>query len=215
MAFRGGVSCLLWWPALSFGIVSIAYLTNNAAWFGKRRDGSRQYLANAVLLPYLIFVRGVWRLQISLSKEPAINFVNSSLAVSRRLLVRELPESVDRICDLTCEFIDPKRFRDMPAYFCHPILDAGACRSSELIELARSLPPLNDQILLIHCANGHGRTGMFAAVWLLTHGFVPTVDDAIRMLKEARPGIALRARQRRLVMEAFTSLQNPNEPRSA
>lgn len=208
MAFRGGVYHLLWWPALSFGIVAIAYLTSNAGWFGKRRDGSRHYFATAILLPYLIFVHSVWRLQISLSREPAITFVNSSLAVSRRLLARELPENIDRVCDLTCEFIDPKLIRDKPAYCCHPILDAGACTHSELIELARALPPSNGNLLLIHCANGHGRTGMFAAVWLLTHGFATTVDDAIKLLQDARPGIGLRSRQRRLVKEALFSLNN-------
>lgn len=114
---------------------------------------------------------------------------------------------MDRVCDLTCEFMDPKSIRDKPAYCCHPILDAGTRTSAELIELARTLPPTSETMLLIHCANGHGRTGMFAAVWLLTHGFVRTVDDAIIMLRDARPGIGLRARQRRLVMEAFSSLQ--------
>lgn len=212
MALGGGTHLLLCWPALSFGIVSIAYLTCDARWFGKRRDGSRHWLATAVLLPYLIFVYSVWRLQISLSREPAINYVNSSVAVSRRLLAHELPENVDRVCDLTCEFVDPKPLRTKPGYHCHPVLDAGACSAAELVDLARRLPPSNGEILLIHCANGHGRTGMFAAVWLLTHGFVTTVDDAITMLRNARPGIGLRSRQRRLVVEAFTSLHDSDEP---
>lgn len=211
MAFRGGVNHLLWWPALSFGVVSIAYLTNDVRWFGKRRDGSRHYLATGVLFPYLMFVHGVWRLQIALSHEPAINYVNSSLAVSRRLLAHELPEDITRVCDLTCEFRDPKHIRTKLRYECHPILDAGACTAAELIDLARKLSPSNEEILLIHCANGHGRTGMFAAVWLLTHGLVTSVDDAITMLQAVRPGIGLRPRQRRLVMEAMSALQNSAE----
>jgi hypothetical protein len=196
---------------LSFGIVAIAYLTNDARWFGKREDGSRHWLATTVLLPYLIYVQSVWLLQISVSREPAISYVNASLAVSRRLLAREVPANVDIVCDLTCEFVDPKPLRTRPGYNCHPVLDAGACSAAELIDLARRLPPSNEELLLIHCANGHGRTGMFAAVWLLTHGFVPTVDDAITMLRNARPGIGLRSRQRRLVVEASFSLQNSDE----
>jgi hypothetical protein len=212
LALRGGTHLLLCWPALSFGIVSVAYLTNDARWFGKRTDGSRFWLATAVLLPYLIYVQSVWLLQISLSCEPAINYVNDSLALSRRLLPREVPDTVAIVCDLTCEFVDPKPLRSNPGYRCHPVLDAGACSAAELIDLARRLPPSNGNMLLIHCANGHGRTGMFAAVWLLTHGFVTTVDDAITMLQNARPGIGLRSRQRRLVVEALSKLQESDEP---
>jgi hypothetical protein len=210
-ALRGGWRLLVFWPALSFGIVSIAYLTEDARWFGKRRDGARSWLATILLLPYLLYVHCVWMLQIAISREPAISFVNSSLAVSRRLLPGELPASVERVCDLTCEFVDPICVRSKPGYCCHPILDAGACSAAELVDLARELPPSNNGTLLIHCANGHGRTGMFAAVWLLTHEIVTTPDDAIKMLKDARPGIGLRARQRRLVTEAFTTLRDLDE----
>lgn len=211
-ALRGGWRLLLCWSALSFGIVSIAYLTDNARWFGKRRDGSRSRLAMVVLLPYLMYVQCVWLLQIAISREPALSYVNNSLAVSRRLLAREFPDNVERVCDLTCEFVDPISLRSKPGYCCHPILDAGACSAGELIDLARGLPPSDDNALLIHCANGHGRTGMFAAIWLLTHGIVTNPDDAIKMLKDARPGIGLRSRQRRLVVEASMKLQNPDEP---
>ncbi len=199
---------LVCWPALSFAVISVAYLTNDAGWFGKREDGSRHWLATAVLLPYLVYAHGVWLLQIAGSRKPAMNFVNDSLCVSRRLLAHEVPDNVDSVCDLTCEFIDPQTIRTKPGYHCHPILDAGACTATELIDLARRLPPSNGQVLLIHCANGHGRTGMFAAVWLLTHGFVTTVDDAMTMLKSARPGIGLRSRQRRLVHEACSCLRD-------
>ena len=163
---------------------------------------------------YLIYVQSVWLLQISISREPAINYVNASLAVSRKLLAREVPADVKIVCDLTCEFVDPKYLRAKPRYNCHPVLDAGACSATELIDLARRLPPSNDELLLIHCANGHGRTGMFAAVWLLAHGFATTVDDAITMLRNTRPGIGLQSRQRRLVMEALSKLQNCDEPRN-
>ncbi|MBX3449445.1 MAG: hypothetical protein KF777_07800 [Planctomycetaceae bacterium] len=211
MAVRGGAYVLLAWPALSFGIVSITYFTNEARWFGKRGDGSRHWLATAALLPYITFAHAVWRMQVFLSREPAISLVNDSLAVSRRLLAHEVPADVDVVCDLTCELVDPESVRAKPGYCCHPILDAGACAASELIALARRLPPSSDRRLLIHCANGHGRTGMFAAVWLLTHGFAETVDDSLATLQTARPGIGLRTRQRRLVAEAYSLLRDSHE----
>jgi len=211
MALRGGAFLFFVWPVLSFGVVSIAYFTNEARWFGKRGDGSRHWLATVALLPYITFAYTVWRMQVFLSREPAISLVNDSLAVSRRLLAHEAPADVDIVCDLTCELVDPESLRAKPGYCCHPILDAGTCSASELIDLARRLPPSTDRRLLIHCANGHGRTGMFAAVWLITHGFVETVDDALAMLRTARPGIGLRIRQRRLVVEADALLRDTRD----
>jgi len=215
MAFCDGAHLLFCWPALSFGIISLAYFTNDTRWFGKRKDGSRHWLATLVLFPYLILLQSVWRLQILCSRESAINNVNDWLAVSRRLLASEVPANVENVCDLTCEFVEPLRLRTKPGYICHPVLDAGVRSADELIDLARKLPPTKDTRLLVHCANGHGRTGMFAAVWLLTHGFVTTVDDAIAMLQNARPGIRLRSRQRRVVVEALSALRTPYEPRDA
>lgn len=212
MALRGGWHLLLVWPALSLGVVSIAYLTNDAGWFGKHSDGSRSVLSTAVLLPYFVLVYAVWLLQISLSREPAISYVNRSLALSRRLRAQEIPPSVNVVCDLTCEFVDPRSVRTRCSYRCHPILDAGACTAAELVDLARELPPADGELLLIHCANGHGRTAMFAAVWLLTHGFTTTVDDAITMLRNARPAIRLRSRQRRLVVDASSLLARTKGP---
>ena len=49
-AMRGGMNHCLWWPGVSFGIVSIAYLSGDVRWFGKRRDGTRGWLATIALL---------------------------------------------------------------------------------------------------------------------------------------------------------------------
>jgi len=115
------------------------------------------------------------------------------------LLARELPENIAHIRDLTCEFVAPKALRTRLGDLCHSIWDAAVSSAPELIPLARRLPPSNQHPLLIHCANGHGRTCLFAAVWLLTLRFVMSGDDAIAMLRCARPGIAFGSRQHRLV----------------
>ena len=60
---------ILLWPAISFLIVSLAYFTGDVRLFGKRTDGSRHWLATAVLLPYLLFARGVWELQTPVSPD--------------------------------------------------------------------------------------------------------------------------------------------------
>ncbi len=200
---------ILIWPMLAFALVSVAYFTGRSSIFGKDSNGERRLWAMFVLLPYLIFAELIWLLQTVFSREPAWNEVNSFLIVSRRLRLREFPKDVTRVCDLTCELTDPETVRSRFEYCSMPILDAGTMGAAELMTAAKSLPPDIDRKLLIHCANGHGRTGMFAAVWLLVHQFAKSPDEAMSMLTTARPGIALRRRQREAVIDAFRMLTRP------
>lgn len=212
LAIQGGWYLVSGWPGVSVAMVTLAYLTGNVGWFGKRGDGSRSRAAQILLLPALTVIRIVWLVQISLSGESPANAVNRFLFVSRALRVHEVPRSVTDVCDLTCELTDPTPIRRHYHYRCLPILDAGIRQASEQIELARELPPAAGRVLLIHCANGHGRTGMFAAIWLLTHGFAGTAAEALGMLHEIRPGIVLRRRQQRMVGFAESILRNSNIP---
>ncbi len=206
-ATQGGWTLLMAWPSISFFILALAYFISDARWFGKRADGSRHWLATFLLLPYLLLVHVVWRLQICFSREPAFHALDDYVLLSRRLLSQELPPHIDRVCDLTCEFRDPRTIRSRHGYVCYPILDAGTCETEKLIRLARQFPPENQSPLVIHCANGHGRTGMFAAIWLLTHGLAPTAEAAMAMTQQSRPAITLRSRQRQVVVEAAALLQ--------
>lgn len=215
LTLRGGWSLLLGWPAVSFAVVGMAYFLGDARVFGKRDDGSRYWLATAALLPYLLFAHLVWLAQISLSAEPAASVVNDWLVISRRLRSHELPPQIAQICDLTCELTDPARFRLRDSYVCHPILDAGAADAARLAAFAKLLPPSDAGKLLIHCANGHGRTGMFAAIWLLAHGFATSADDAVEAVQKARPGVSLRRRQYHLILEVDSLLQGAAEPSQA
>lgn len=206
VASSGGMALVLLWPAASFGLVAVGYFLGSVRVFGKQRDGTIHPASQILLGPYLLLAHALWRLQICFTTEPAIHFVNASLLVGRRLGGREAPKNVSVICDLTCEFSEPATIRGKCRYICYPILDAGIAPVDELVQLAKSLPPSTDSPLLIHCANGHGRTGMFAAIWLMVHGHAGGPDRAIKILKDARPGISLRRRQRMAVEEAWRSI---------
>jgi protein-tyrosine phosphatase len=212
LAAHGGWNVLLVWPGVSFAVVSVAYLSGDVRWFGKRTDGTRHWLSRLALLPYFLFTKTVWIAQITISREPAAHAVNDSLVVARRLRPAEMPSDVTDVVDLTCEFTDPRSIRQRLRYTCHPILDAGSAPAAELLSSIRALPPPMHGRLLIHCANGHGRTGMFAAIWLVAHGFSTTAEDAITKLRVVRPGVGLRAGQRRVVIEAIDLIRNSDEP---
>jgi protein-tyrosine phosphatase len=53
---------------------------------------------------------------------------------------------------------------------------------------------------LIHCAQGHGRTGLVASAVLLVSGKAQTAADAIAMVQSVRPGVDLN-REQRFVLE--------------
>jgi hypothetical protein len=204
----GGAWTLLWWPAFAFLLVSIAYFTGSPCVFGKRADGTRHWFLTSILGPYLIIVHGVWTLQVLMSREVACHMVDDGLIVSRRLRIHESPQNVSIYCDLTAEFCDPVAIRRSATYRCFPILDGSAPSSDDLVNFVQQLRVEGNGRILIHCANGHGRTGLVAAAWLIANRTVESVDDAIALLREARPGIRLNGSQHTILEQAITGLRN-------
>lgn len=74
------------------------------------------------------------------------------------------------------------------------MLDGSGVTADELRGLA---PEIDDmpKPALIHCAQGHGRTGLVAAAVLLVSGEAKTAVDAIAMVKSVRPGVELNREQ--------------------
>jgi protein-tyrosine phosphatase len=95
--------------------------------------------------------------------------------------------------DLTAEFAEPLAVRLSPSYRSFPILD-GSAPSPESLRAA--VAGLREGRTFVHCAQGHGRTGLFALAVLLHQRVVPSVEDGLRMLTAARPGIRLNVEQR-------------------
>lgn len=186
---------LLVWPGISNLVVGVGYFWGSAALFGKRRDGSRAIWAQVVLLPYTLFALFVWRVQSAVISQPAYHIVNERLIAARRLMAHEMPADVSIVLDLTCEFRDPAAIRSREGYRCLPILDGGSVSAEELVAVLRGLAPEVGTRILIHCAQGHGRTGMVAAAWLVLHGYARTAEEAVAMLQAVRPGVRLRRGQ--------------------
>lgn len=190
-----GMWWLFLWPAISLFVVSAGYFWGTAYLFGKRHDGSRSVLASVVLLPYTIVAHVVWRAQCLLIREAAFHVVNDKLIVARRLFGHEMPDDVEALLDLTSEFRDPAAIRAHPGYRCLPILDGGSISAEELVSALRNLKPSPGKRVLIHCANGHGRTGMAGAAWLILHGYATTANEAVARLQHVRPGVKLKMGQ--------------------
>lgn len=205
-ATRGGFAWLLVYPAISFAVVGLAYVADRHELFGKRPDGTLAPVAVLALAPYLVYVWSIWHLVRLLSREPAISRVEDELLIGRRLLNDELPADVQTVIDLTSEFAEPRRVRSVGRYISFPILDASTRSANEIAELAASVAA-QDGPTYIHCAQGHGRTGLVAAAVLLAAGNADSVDTAVSSLEKARPDLKLSRVQRRRLAEVYASLQ--------
>lgn len=185
---NGGWLLLAAWLGTNFVVIGIAHGRGLHGVFGKRANGSLPLWSRSLFFPLLIYTTGVWHVIRLFNSEPAKGMVTEQLAVGRRLLSSELQEQFENYVDLTAEFAEPTAIRELSSYRSFPILDGGAPTPDALLNIISSLHPGRT---FIHCAQGHGRTGLFAAAILLKLGKANTVDDALRMLTAVRPGIYL------------------------
>jgi len=85
-------------------------------------------------------------------------------------------------------------------YHSMPVLDGSVPavdRFGQWVRTAAQLPGT----IYIHCAEGHGRTGMFAAALLVQRKHFPSVAEALVFVKSKRPQVRLAAQQSQLLTE--------------
>jgi protein-tyrosine phosphatase len=182
----------LLWTAFSFAAIAWGYAGLGVRIFGKRPDGSLHWLPKALLFPFLAYTWAIWHFSRLLSREPAVTLVNPDLTIGRRLLPSEVPEDFDHYVDLTAEFPEPRAIRSLPGYRSFPILDAAIPPAAELSRIARQLVKGK---VYIHCAQGHGRTGLFALALLFHRGLIRTPEEGLILLQKLRPGLRLNRAQ--------------------
>lgn len=201
---RGGWWLLLLYPAMSLAIISLSYFRLGYVVYGKRADGRIAVWALLLLLPYLMYLWVVWHCVRLASKEDAWNRLGDGLILSRRLVGNELPADTASVVDLTCEFFEPASLRGRASsvhnYRSFPMLDGSARSAKEIRGLATEILSMPKPVL-IHCAQGHGRTGLVAAAVLLVSGSANSVEEAIKMVRAVRPGVGLNSAQRTRLKE--------------
>jgi hypothetical protein len=196
---------LFLWPSLSAAIVSAGYLGAGARVFGKKSDGTVSAVNLIVLLPYLAYSWLVWHAARLIKREHAYDALLPDVLIGRRLLASEYPVNTATVVDLTCEFPEPAQIRRTATYVNCPILDAALPDAEQLISLVRLIRGARRPIY-IHCAQGHGRTGLVAAALLLANGSARTVEEAVAMVQAVRPLVRLKASQMTRLREVSAEL---------
>jgi hypothetical protein len=191
----------LLWLGLSFCVLGLAYLLRKPSFLGKRHDGSISWWSWLVFLPFHVFLHSVWHLTRLFAREHPTDAISERLVVGRRLLSREVPSGIELVVDLTSEFPEPVGVHRGREYRWFPLLDASVPDVRVLREFIAALP---DVATYVHCAQGHGRTGLFSVALLVERGICATAAEALTLLTTARPGIALNDEQQTFITAHYS-----------
>jgi protein-tyrosine phosphatase len=200
------VRWLLCWFGLAYLMVGAAYLGKSSRILGKKPNGKLSICAQMALFPYLSITWVIWYAMRIFRKEPPYHQVLPDLYVGRRLLSNEYPDNFNAVLDLTSEFNEPRAVLTRYDYYSLPILDGCGISDLTLITQLRKIFE-EDRVLFIHCAEGHGRTGMVAAAAMLLKGIADQPEAAIRFVQNRRPKVRLNQEQTRTVIAAWKIIQ--------
>lgn len=204
---------LLLWPFFTMVVVFFAYLTNDPSIFGKDINTGKINRGYFVLfLPFFLVSWGCWYLVSKRSDEPVYSNVDDNVYLGRYdPNGASIPHSKEvLILDFTCEFSEPKILVEKATYKCFPVLDGfypsnPADYEDALIAVYNWPGPI-----YLHCAQGHGRSGAFAAVLLAMRTGSSSLEEALHRLKGIRPGVGLEAKQRSNAEDSLTNWRSKN-----
>lgn len=175
---------------------ALAWMLGRPGLFGKRSDGRMPAWTWIAHGSYRVLAHTTFNLVRGLSGERPYDVVAPGVLLGRRLArgERRLAEEagVAGVLDLTAEF--PGWSFGRP-YRCLPVLDGCPVPPAQIaaaVAWLREAP----RPVYVHCAQGHGRSAVVAAAWLLAEEPGLGVDDAVARVKAARPGIGISGAQR-------------------
>ncbi|MGI4870421.1 MAG: phosphatase PAP2/dual specificity phosphatase family protein [Janthinobacterium lividum] len=187
----GGWGWLLLWPAAALLAVALAYGHFGAAVFQKH-DGQLSWAARLVLLPYRA---GAWLSSRWFTRRgvPSVEVV-PGIWLGRapgRADWQHLPAGA--VLDLTAEFGLSADAHARP-HRSVPLLDLVVPSPAELAQAVAALDELAAHPpVLVHCALGYSRSALVVAAWLLHTGRAATAEEAVALVRQARPQVVLGA----------------------
>ncbi len=193
---QGGWFVLFLWPAGNLWALFLAYAGLGPKVFGKKPDGTIPLWIKICYLPFLLYANLVKNIANGLTGENPIDQITPELILGRRVPPSQMPEGVKYCVDLTAEFDEPREIRESTHYISLPILDSSV---PSVESLRSTVAKLIDGTTFVHCAQGHGRTALFALAFLAERGLIHTFEEGYHLLRQVRPKIHLNKRQERFI----------------
>lgn len=184
---------LLLWPAAALGLTAAAYWGLGPGIY-RKADGRIPLSARLLLAPTLF---GQYLSLLYYRRQCAAwNAVTDRVWIGRKLneaeTGRAIAAGVTAVLDLTGEFSEPQRFRDLH-YLNLPVLDLTRPTDRQL---ARAIDFISHHaaqgVVYIHCKIGYSRSAAVVGAWLVATGQAVSADDAIGWLRRVRPSIVVR-----------------------
>lgn len=199
---RSGAWLWLLWPALSLGLVALNYMAIGAQGFQKRSNGQLSSAAMWLYAPYLV---SAWlNSRAWTRKHPQADEVRDGVYLGR--IPSQLQQAgFSAIVDLCAELpITPTT----AGYRALPVLDLTAANADTCLQAARAIESLrtaHSGKVLVCCALGYSRSATAVAAWLLYSKRCSSADEALALLRQARPQVVLHQPQL-LALEAMLQL---------
>lgn len=187
------VSITFVWPAVAFGIVSLAYATGLSRLLGKE-NGTLSPSAEWCLLPVILGT--AWVQRKWLKCQPAWREVSPGVLFGRKLTGKEAETLVSQgplsVIDLTAESNAPVAFRERAHYHNLPLLDLVPLQPEHIravLDLMRQEQAQGRRVFL-HCQLGLQRSALIAAHWLAETETI-SLEAAVRRIREIEPRVVI------------------------
>jgi protein-tyrosine phosphatase/1-acyl-sn-glycerol-3-phosphate acyltransferase/membrane-associated phospholipid phosphatase len=184
---------VLMWPVVSLVLAAGAYSGAGAQVF-RKSNGTIPVVTRIVLGPCLA---GQW-LSFAYYRPRSRPFdeIAPGLWVGRRLTAAEARNAVSRgvaaVLDVSVELSESTVFMRLP-YRNVPVLDLTAPTVPQLEDAVRFITRhVEKGVVYVHCKIGYSRSAAVAGAYLLSAGVASTTDDAIAVIRRARPSIVVR-----------------------
>ena len=195
----GGVVLWLCWLAAALAMVALNYALLGERGFQKASSGQMSWAARALYAPYRL---GAW-----LNSRWWTRHRPQDSQVTPHVWLGRLPGKGEdsrirrlSIVDLSAELQTPRS----AASRAEPALDLLVPAPKRLRRAAIAIDRLerNHSVVLVCCALGYSRSAAAVATWLLVSGRARTVNEAVALIRAARPEVVLREPHLRAIASA-------------
>lgn len=185
----GGMGLWLCWLAVALLLVAVNYSILGAKGFQKQQDGGYPLATLILYAPYMIIMwlnSRVWT-RNNHHADAVLENVYLGRIPSRQVLKQY---EFKAVIDLCAEL--PICTESIDIYCAIPVLDMTLPSAQVLREAAMAIEVANKQgTTLVCCGLGYSRSAAAVVAWLVLTGRVASVDQAIALVRAARPSIVL------------------------